>query len=97
MPMIWSSEDHQAYRMGAAIKAVCVACGGWMDWGIDGKVRFLCRGQNGEVGVFFPDWVIQGMRENKAKIKRFVELERELEEESKERERKALEVRGGRW
>lgn len=91
--MILSSEDNQAYRMGSAIKGVCVACGGWMDWGADGKVRFLNRRENGDVGVFFPDWVIQGMKENKAKIKRFVELEREIEEEQKERSRMTLHER----
>lgn len=90
MMTTWSSEDHRAYRMGDAIKAVCIAEGGWMDWGADGKVRFLNRGPGGVVGVYFSDWVIQGMKANREKIKRYVELCRELEEEQKIRERSAL-------
>jgi hypothetical protein len=60
--------------MGEAIKACCVAEGGWMDWGVDGKVRFLNRGPGGEIGVFFSAWLIEAMRANKAKIKKYIEM-----------------------
>lgn len=84
MRMNLSSDDNEAYLMGSAIKAICIAEGGWMDWGRDGKVRFLNRGPNGEVGVYFPDWVIIGMKANIGKIKRYVEICRELEKEEKD-------------
>lgn len=95
--MNWSSEDWRSYRIGDAIRGVCVAFGGWMDWSADGKVRFLARGENGAIGVFFPEWVLAGMRENKNHIRRYVELRREEDQEiERRREASAAVMTSGR-
>lgn len=86
--MIWSFDDHRAYRIGEAIVNLCLALGGWIDWGADGKVRLLSK-RNGRVGMFFPVWLVEGMKDNRDFIKKYFDLIRAGENDNRDRVRAA--------
>lgn len=75
--MTLNFSDARDYRMGAAIHGLILAFDGWLDWGGDGKARFLCRAPDGRIGTYFPSCVIELMRDQRESIRRYIAMLRE--------------------